>query len=265
MKGIGLFERLVQSEAPMGVSALADELDLQKSNVHRTLATLVKLGYVEQDAAGRYRPTRRIWEQGMKVIRRDPIRRAAMALMHSLHAETQETISLAVLDGGDCLYLHQITTGTTIRPLSTVGPAGPGGLSRDRQSAARLPARRREARTRALCAKRATFGKRKVSAQSLLEEFATIRKTGYAFSTRRGGKACTAWRASCSAPAQQPVAAIGISGPAERLPKERLKTLTNSVLNACTQIGDALGSELAKVENRLRFARATLEQVHVPQ
>jgi IclR family transcriptional regulator, KDG regulon repressor len=239
MKGVRLFERLVHAEAPIGVSALAAELDLQKSNVHRTLATLVALGYAEQDASGRYRPTRRIWEQGMKVIRRDPIRRAAMAFMHSLHAETQETISLAVLDEGDCLYLHQITTGTTIRPLSTVGQRVPAVFPATGKA---LLAYQTDAekRVRALCATRLNFGKRKVSVSALLEEFVAIRKTGYAVSM-------SAWREGVHSVAgivlgheQQPIAAIGISGPAERLPKERLKTLANSVLNACTQIGDSL-------------------------
>jgi DNA-binding IclR family transcriptional regulator len=241
MKGVRLFERLMNSEAPMGVSALAAELELQKSNVHRTLATLVELGYVEQDAAGRYRPTRRIWEQGMKVIRRDPIRRAAMALMHSLNAETHETISLAVLDGGDCLYLHQITTGTTIRPLSTVGQRVPAVFpATGKVLLAFQPDA--EKRVRGICARRVNFGKRKVNAAALLEEFATIRKTGYAFST-------SAWREGVHSVAgiilgagQQPLAAIGVSGPAERLPKERMRTLSTSLLNACTQIGDALGA-----------------------
>lgn len=241
IKGMRLFERLVQSDAPMGVSALAAELDLQKSNVHRTLATLVELGYVEQEAGGRYRATRRLWEQGMKVIRRDPVRRASIAFMHALHAETQETISLAVLDGSDCLYLHQITTGATIRPLSTVGQRVPAVFpATGKTLLAYLPDA--EKRVRAICAKRINFGKRKVAIGPLLEEFAAIRKTGYAFSM-------SAWREGVHSvagvvlgPGQEPLAAIGISGPAERLPKERLKTLANSVLNACTQIGDALGA-----------------------
>ena len=241
IKGIGLFERLVQSDAPMGVSALAHELDLQKSNVHRTLATLVKLGYVEQDAAGRYRPTRRMWEQGMRIIRRDPIRRAAMALMHSLHAETQETVSLAVLDAGDCLYLHQITTGTTIRPLSTVGQRVPAVFPATGKALLAFQSDA-EKRVRALCTKRANFGNRRVSAKSLLEEFETIRKTGCAYSTGAWREGVHSVAGIVLGPAQQPVAAIGVSGPAERLPKERLKSLTNSVLNACTQVGQALGA-----------------------
>ena len=241
MKGVRLFERLVSSDTPMGVSALAAELDLQKSNVHRTLATLVELGYVEQDPSGRYRPTRRLWEQGMKVIRRDPIRRAAMSLMHSLNAETHETISLAVLDGGDCLYLHQITTGTTIRPLSTVGQRVPAVFPATGKALLAFQPDA-EKRVRALCAKRINFGKRKVSIASLLEELAVIRKTGYAYSM-------SAWREGVHSvagvvlgPGQQALAAIGVSGPAERLPRERLMVLSNSVLNACTQIGDALGA-----------------------
>ncbi|MGH8177732.1 MAG: IclR family transcriptional regulator [Steroidobacter sp.] len=241
IKGMRLFERLIHADAPLGVSALAVELDLQKSNVHRTLATLVELGYAEQDPAGRYRPTRRIWEQGMKVIRRDPIRRASISFMHALNAETQETISLAVLDGSDCLYLHQITTGTTIRPLATVGQRVPAVFpATGKTLLAYLPDV--DKRVRAICAKRTNFGARKVSVPTLLEELAAIRKTGYAYSMNAWREGVHSVAGVVLGPGQEPFAAIGISGPAERLPKDRLKALSNSVLNACTQIGHALGA-----------------------
>jgi DNA-binding IclR family transcriptional regulator len=241
IKGIRLFERLLQSDAPMGVSALAAALGLQKSNVHRTLATLVRLGYVEQDASGLYKPTRRVWEQGMKVIRRDPIRRAAMSFLHALNAETHETISLAVLDGGDCLYLHQITTNTTIRPLSTVGQRVPAVFpATGKVLLAFQPDA--EKRVRAICAKRVNFGKRKVSVPALLDELATIRRLGYATSMSAWREGVNSVACAVLGPDQRAIAAIGVSGPEERLPKERLRQLSKTVLNACTQIGHALGA-----------------------
>lgn len=44
IKGLTVLEHLAGSEAPRGVSDLARSLNLTKSNVHRTLQTLVAAG-----------------------------------------------------------------------------------------------------------------------------------------------------------------------------------------------------------------------------
>ncbi|WP_334249356.1 helix-turn-helix domain-containing protein [Bradyrhizobium symbiodeficiens] len=48
IKGLRLLETLALSEQPRGVTDLASELKLTKSNVHRLLMTLQSQGYVRQ-------------------------------------------------------------------------------------------------------------------------------------------------------------------------------------------------------------------------
>ena len=48
--GLRTLELLVASHNPLGVTEIADQLELDKANAHRTLAALVRLGYVEQDS-----------------------------------------------------------------------------------------------------------------------------------------------------------------------------------------------------------------------
>ena len=242
IKGLKVLEQLVRSETPLGVSALAAQMGLQKSNVHRTLATLMHMRYVTQDDSGAYRPTLRIWEQGARVIAREPLRRAAWAFMQSLHQETAETINLVALEGDHCLFLHQIATQMPLRVTSTVGQRVPAiYIAAGKVLLAYHPDAEKKAR--AIAARQVRWNAPKqVKVPALLEELAVARKTGVAFSS--GG-----WRDGVNSvagiilgPNGLAVGAIAVSGPQERLTKERMKVIAKSVLSACTHTANTLGA-----------------------
>jgi DNA-binding IclR family transcriptional regulator len=242
IKGLKVLEQLIRSDTPLGVSALAAQLGLQKSNVHRTLATLMHMRYVTKDDAGAYRPTLRIWEQGARVIAREPLRRAALAFMQNLHQETAETINLVVLEGDHCLFLHQIATQQPLRVTSTVGQRVPaiyiaaGKVLLAYHSDA-------EKKVRAIAARQGRWNAPKVvKVPALLEELFVARKTGCAYSS--GG-----WREGVNSVAGiilgangQAVGSIAVSGPQERLTKDRMKVIAKSLLSACTHTANALGA-----------------------
>ena len=85
-KSFLVLEAVSSANRPVRLSSLAEELELQKSTVHRVLAELVELGYVGQDAStGLYHPTLRTWEIGSAVVADLPIRQAAAPTMNDLH------------------------------------------------------------------------------------------------------------------------------------------------------------------------------------
>jgi DNA-binding IclR family transcriptional regulator len=100
-----------------------------------------------------------------------------------------------------------------------------------------------EKKARAIAARQARWNAPKqVKLPALLEELTTARKTGVAFSS--GG-----WRDGVNSvagiilgPNGQSVGAIAVSGPQERLTKERMKVIAKSVLSACTHTANALGA-----------------------
>ena len=56
-KSFLVLEAVSSANRPVRLSSLAEELELQKSTVHRVLAELVELGYVGQDeSTGLYHP-----------------------------------------------------------------------------------------------------------------------------------------------------------------------------------------------------------------
>jgi DNA-binding IclR family transcriptional regulator len=240
IKGLQILERVIQADTPLGVSALAATLKLPKSNIHRTLATLVEANYLAQDESGNYRPTLRIWEQGVKVIARDPLRRAANAFMQTLHQETSETVNLIVLDGDECLYIHQIAAPIPIRASSALGHRAPAIFPASGKALLAFGPDA-EKRVRALYSKQKT-PKPRVKLTELLEEIASIRRKGYALSVSGWREGINSVAGVIMGPNGVPAGAIALSGPQERMNSERMNALSHSVLNACTHASSALGA-----------------------
>jgi DNA-binding IclR family transcriptional regulator len=124
VKGLSLLEALAASEGPRGITGLAQQLDLTKSNVHRLLQTLTVCGYVEQeDEGGRYQLTFKTWEVGHKVWMHSTIKRAASPFAQDLARRTGQLVHITVASGTDLLFLEQIGRPTP-HPIRGIWPIG---------------------------------------------------------------------------------------------------------------------------------------------
>ena len=237
-KGLKLLNRIAHADAPVGVTAMAKEMGLEKSNIHRTMMTLLDLGYVERDQqSGRYGPTLKVWELGMKVVARHPIVRTARPFMQMLHQQTQETIHLTILDGLDCMYLDQIRAPVPVRTMPPPGHRAP----------AMFPASGRvqlafQPDPDALIQRfRADHPRGKeIKAAATLRDFAVIRQQGFTYTESGWSVGINSIAAAIVGRDDIAIAAIAVSGPAERLTAERMLGLADKVLNACTQVSGSL-------------------------
>src|SRR5690606_30707322 len=98
---------------------------LPKSNVHRTLQTLVAAGYVTSTDVGHYQCTLRLFELGNQVADRFDIRTHAQPVMRELAELTRETVHLSVLDGSEVIYMHKIESPEPVRAYSRIGGRAP--------------------------------------------------------------------------------------------------------------------------------------------
>lgn len=243
VKVFSLMELLAMSEQPMGVSAIAQQLELQKSNVHRLLQTLKALGYVQQHAStSRYSLTLKTWEFGMKVAGRNAIKRVALPFMRMLHQQHPEHIHLSVLVGSDILYLESISAAFPIRAATAAGGRIPAIFP---ASGKALLAHSPVARDIVAELIRTHPQAEGLDLETVMAELHEIARRGYATSIN-------GWRVnvnSVSAPILvsdgSAVAAVGISGPTERMPEELLTQLSASVMNTAAQIGEILNSAAA--------------------
>ena len=239
VKGLEVLEALAMSDSARGVSELAREMGLTRSNVHRTLKTLVAAGYARQDAKGDYECTLKLFQLAGSVVARVDVKREAEPFMAALAAKTLETVHLSVLDDTDVIYLHKIDSPQPVRAYSTVAGRAPayavatGKALLAFQGDAYLERfeGRLEAHTPHTLA----------TPFALRQEIETIRQQGYA--VNRGE-----WRASIGGVAapifdasRRAVAAVGISGPVERLKPAAIKGFTAEVVQAARAISRSLG------------------------
>lgn len=236
-KGMAVLELLARADGPVRLAAIAQQLDLQKSNVHRLLNTLLALGFVAQEAeTGRYMPTLKLWELGVGVLQSHPARRAAAPYMQELHRATSETVSLTVLDGDEVLYLDKLLSPRPLRFSTRPGSRAPAAMT---PSGKAMLADAPDARAVLERTKARWSRARDLDVDAALAELEQIRRQGYAVSEGDGSPGVLGIAAAI--PGDGPKAAITVSGPANRISEKKRGEIVEAVLNACARIAEAGG------------------------
>ena len=239
IKGLGLLEVLAHADRPLGVTELATRIGLGKSNVHRLLQALVELGYVRRDGeTGAYAASIRLWELGSAVLANLDLKRAAQGWMDWLLDRTRETVHLSVLDGDEVVYVDKLDSPEPVRAYTQIGGRAPAHCVATGKA---LLAWSGEVHLDALSRRlRAATLRTVTEPAEFLREMERVRALGYA--VNRGE-----WRESVggvAAPVRDPggrvVAAVGVSGPIERLRPSGFKALSADVIRAAEGVAAAL-------------------------
>ena len=110
-RGLAILSTFGSDRPLIGVSELSRELDLSRSTAHRYIATLARLGYLQQDPdSKRYRLGPRVLDLGFSAINSMDLREVAAPHLRQLSDETQHTVNLAILDGTDVVYIERCRT-----------------------------------------------------------------------------------------------------------------------------------------------------------
>lgn len=107
--------------ATMSLAQIAQASELDKSAAQRFTHTLERLGYLHKDPqTRRYALTVRNLELGYHYARADALVGRAWPYLSHLSRETEETVSLTILDGTDIVYVsrfssrHMLDTGVIV-------------------------------------------------------------------------------------------------------------------------------------------------------
>lgn len=240
VNGLALLEALAAAREPCGVSELARQLALTKSNVHRLLQTLGERGYVRNLAdSGRYEVTLRLWELGVGVLEKLDVKRIAIEPMNRLVHHCGETVHLSVLDLGDVVYIDKVDSPQPVRAYSKVGGRAPAYcvatgkalLAHASEEAVAEVSRHLHGHTPSTLTDPA----------ELRAELARVRETGHAINRGEWREGVCGVAAPIRDARGQVIAAIGISGPIDRLKLRTLKQLAPEVMAAARSISAGLG------------------------
>ena len=111
-RGLTILSSFTENTPVLGIADLARAVGLNKSTTHRYVATLAKLGYVQQDPdTKRYSLGPRVVDLGFAAINSMEITRVAGHHLQALSDETGYTVSMAVLDGPEIVYVDRRRSG----------------------------------------------------------------------------------------------------------------------------------------------------------
>ncbi len=111
VRGLAILSAFRSGRPLLGISELAREVGLTRSTVHRYVATLASLGYLEQDAITRkYRLGPRVLDLGFSAINSMELREISAPHLQQLSDETGRTVNMAILDGVDIVYIERCRT-----------------------------------------------------------------------------------------------------------------------------------------------------------
>jgi IclR family KDG regulon transcriptional repressor len=241
LKGLSLLELLAHSPRPLTLTQIAAELGMVKSNVHRLLQALTEQRYVlRNEETGAYSASIRLWELGSAVLAKLDLRQHAEQQMDTLLEQTGESVHLSILDGDEAVYVHKLDSPNPVRAYTQIGGRVPAYCVATGK--AQL-AYRDEAALAALSRQLVAHTPNTiVDPSQFLREMRRIREQSYAIN--RGEWRESVW--GVAAPIMDTrgsvVAAVGISGPAERLRKRDLKSCAELLIAAAMDISRALGS-----------------------
>jgi DNA-binding IclR family transcriptional regulator len=106
--GLSLLRQFTAEEPVRGIAELAEVLNVSRPTAHRYASTCLELGYLEQAPLRRYRLARRAAEPGLAMLGSLALGPRARPILRRLRQSTGRTVSIAILDGADVLYLQRL-------------------------------------------------------------------------------------------------------------------------------------------------------------
>ncbi len=226
----------------MGVREVARKIDLSASTTGRIMAGLKEMGLLSQN------PDTRAYALGASVLvwagvysSTLDVRNAALSAIDRLHRDTQETISLYILQGDERVCVERRESPQTVRLVTRVGRRLPlYAGSAGKVFLAFLPAER----TSEILDKSAftPFTPSTIIDRNALEaELEVVRRQGFALSTGEWQSEASGIAAPIFNEKGEIVAALTISGPSQRFTEEKMNQYADVVAAAAGEVSRTMG------------------------
>lgn len=244
-RALSILEVMAQAGAPITITDIAERSKLNVSTVHRLLGTLVVKGFVEQEPEStKYKLTMKLFKMGNAALYNIDIKDIARPYMQELVERCNETVNLSILDGTEVVYIDQLesTNMVIVKMFVKVGSKGPAHCT---SSGKVLLANQPEDKLNNTLDKieMKSYTNETITNKELFKkELEKVRQQGYAFSLGERDDAVRCVAAPIYNHEGRVVAAISVSGPANRITNSYLNhELIPIVLDVANKISAKLG------------------------
>ena len=230
-----------QTDSDLGVVALSEQLSLHKSTVSRLLSTLQQEGFVEQNPeTGKYRLGLGLITLAGIVLERIDLRQVANLYLTTLAEASQETVTIVVLDGSECMNIGGAASPRPIQFIGRIGRRTPAHCTA--AGKVLLSYLSPQERQVILSKKLARFTKHTViDLHSLDEALEQIRRQGYAIAHEEYEPDLSAIAAPVCDHTGHVCATVVISGPTYRVGPGKIDAFVGPLLDTANKISAQLG------------------------
>ena len=239
---VAILDCFTQSTPQLGVREIARKIGLPSSTTGRILVSMKEAGLLGQNEDTQlYQLGGRLLSWAGVYSTTLDVRSIALPAMHKLHHETDETISLYVLEGNERLCVERLESTHNVRIVARVGRHIPLYVgSAGKVFLAFLSEERRDKILNEV--NYIPFTPNTIlDRNQLLKEISLIRQQGYAVSHGEWQVEASGIAAPIFDHTKEIIAAITISGPTQRFSAENLPVYRDKLLAAAQKISENLG------------------------
>jgi IclR family transcriptional regulator, KDG regulon repressor len=233
------------SSAELGNAEIAKRLGLDPGTVAGLVATLRVNNYLDQNSANRkYRLGLKLAERASILLEQLDLRKTAAPQLEKLRDWCNESVNLVIRDGQEVVYIERLFGSHALGIRSELGKRAPvHSTALGKAIAAYLPQEEAQtylSRYRYFAVTSHTI----TNPDQFLKALGIIRKTGYAVDEEENelGGRCVA--APIFNHAGYPVAAVSVSVPVQRLPREKVALFGEKIKAAAEAISSSLGHQM---------------------
>ena len=218
------------------MTQIAERLGMNKSAVHRHLATLERKRFVQRDpVTGLYQLGVRLLQMAYLTLEHNDLHRLAAPFLRRLCDDYRETVDLAVLDDTDVVFLDVLESPQRVKLAAAIGQRLPAYATASGKSMlAFMP----EAAVRRILGRGmpVTTEHAARSTEILLEDLRQTRERGFALAVQEYEYGISAVAAPILDLSKQPIASISVAGPTYRLTLERMIEIGAQVVSVTRKL-----------------------------
>jgi DNA-binding IclR family transcriptional regulator len=243
-RALDILELFLAGEETYSAPEVAARLQLPRTTVHELLATLVARKYLASlgPESNRYRLGVRLFQLGSRYESGIDLARIGREVCAEVAAACDETVHLAILEGGEVVYIAKIDSTQTVRMVSAVGRRLPAHCtSVGKMLLARLPPAELDRLYPPGVGLEAMTAHSITSRPALLTALATTRRRGVAYDDRESNPDVGCVAAPVSDGAGGAVAALSISVPTTRWNSARRRECEGLAREGASRLAELLG------------------------
>ncbi|WP_428908503.1 IclR family transcriptional regulator [Niallia sp. Krafla_26] len=236
-----ILNSFTMEEPEKKVSEIASELELNKSTVSRTMATLASEGFVDKD------PETKKYRLGLSILTLSgvlnsniDVYRESQPILNKLVEQIGETAHISIFDHLDVVYLQKVECSHPVRFLTHIGKRNPAYCTSS---------------GKVLMAYSSNYIVEKIIAgglnqytkntitdpDQLREHLKQIRKDGYAYSIEEFSEGVITIAAPIYDYTGKVVSALSVVGPIQRIHRNKIPSIAKKIKVACKEISENLG------------------------